>query len=62
MQTMVESELADIESGYFGRAVQLATDALAQATKAPAAAAGTFNFWKAVADALGRRVLLSVRW
>jgi len=50
VQTMVESALVSIESGYFGKAVKLATDVLTFAANAPGHLKETFNFWKAVAD------------
>jgi len=51
MQTMVDSALASIDSGYYGKAVTLATDTLIFATKVPRSLADTFNYWKAIGDA-----------
>jgi len=51
MQTMVDSALASIDSGYYGKAVTLATNVLTFAAKVPANLANTFNYWKAVGDA-----------
>ncbi|KAH6982892.1 hypothetical protein BKA56DRAFT_582600, partial [Ilyonectria sp. MPI-CAGE-AT-0026] len=51
MQTMVDNALTSIEKGLFGKAVQLAIDAIEFATKATGNVLETFNFWKTVADA-----------
>lgn len=51
MQTTVDSALASIEKGLYGKAVQLAMDTLEFSTKANSTVLGTFNFWKTVADA-----------
>ncbi|KAH7157129.1 hypothetical protein EDB81DRAFT_414037 [Dactylonectria macrodidyma] len=51
MQTMVDNALTSIEKGLFGKAVQLAIDAIEFATKATGNILETFNFWKTVADA-----------
>lgn len=51
MQTMVESGLASVEKGFFGKAVQLATDTIDFAATTSGHIRETFNFWKSVADA-----------
>lgn len=51
MQTTVDSALTSIEKGLFGKAIELATDAIEFATKASGSVLETFNFWKTVADA-----------
>lgn len=50
MQASVENAIDSLEKGFFGKAVQLAKENLAYATKVPTAIAWSFNFWKAVAD------------
>ncbi|KAF6809425.1 antiviral protein [Colletotrichum sojae] len=51
MQTMVDNALDCIEKGLFGKAVQLADDVIAFASKADDSVVETFNFWKSLADA-----------
>lgn len=51
LQTMVESGLMSIEKGLFGKAVQLAMDAIDFAAVTSGHVRETFNFWKSVADA-----------
>ncbi|KAM4057901.1 tetratricopeptide repeat domain-containing protein [Hirsutella rhossiliensis] len=51
MQTMVESGLASVEKGLFGKAVQLAIDTVDFAATTSGHVRETFNFWKSIADA-----------
>ncbi|OLN96082.1 Superkiller protein 3 [Colletotrichum chlorophyti] len=51
MQTMVDNALDAVEKGLFGKAVQLAIDTIAFASKANASVVETFNFWKSLGDA-----------
>ncbi|KAL1838521.1 hypothetical protein VTJ49DRAFT_2595 [Mycothermus thermophilus] len=52
MQATVDSALDSLDKGFFGKAVDLATETLQfAAERAPEAIRDTFNYWKAVADA-----------
>ncbi|KAL2268362.1 hypothetical protein VTJ83DRAFT_3208 [Remersonia thermophila] len=52
MQATVDSGLDSLDKGFFGKAVDLAAEALRfAAERAPEAIRDTFNYWKAVADA-----------
>lgn len=51
MQTMVDNALTSIEKGHYGKAIQLAIDTIAFATKTTGNAATAFNFWKSLGDA-----------
>ncbi|KAI0154636.1 tetratricopeptide-like protein [Xylariaceae sp. FL1272] len=51
MQATVENAFDCIEKGFFGKSIDLATNALTFATTASEEVANTFNFWKVVGDA-----------
>lgn len=51
LQALVDSALDSLEKGFFGKSVNIASDALAFAVLAPKGIKESFNFWKAVADA-----------
>ncbi|PHH59364.1 hypothetical protein CDD81_3345 [Ophiocordyceps australis] len=51
LQTLVESGLASLERGHFGKAVELSLDAIEFACGASTGVRKTFNFWKSVGDA-----------
>ena len=51
LQTLVENALDCIEKGLFGKAIELANDAITSALSVPTGIASNFNFWKAVGDA-----------
>ncbi|KAM5352032.1 hypothetical protein ACJ41O_004755 [Fusarium nematophilum] len=51
LQTMVDNALTSVEKGLFGKAIELAIDAIEFAKTASGSVLETFNFWKAVADA-----------
>ncbi|KAL1875323.1 hypothetical protein VTK73DRAFT_10107 [Phialemonium thermophilum] len=51
MQASVESAFDSLGKGFFGKAVDLARDTLTSASQAPQSMTGSFNFWRAVADA-----------
>ncbi|KAI0165148.1 tetratricopeptide [Hypoxylon sp. FL1284] len=51
MQTMVENASDSVEKGIFGKAIELATNALSFGLSAGKDMTNTFNFWKAVGDA-----------
>lgn len=51
IQTSVENAFDCVEKGFFGKAVELATEALSFAMSVPEPITQTFNFWKAIGDA-----------
>ena len=51
LQTLVENALTCVEKGLFGKAVELAVDAIEFAANADDTILETFNFWKTVGDA-----------
>ncbi|KAK1757278.1 Superkiller protein 3 [Echria macrotheca] len=51
MQALVDSAMNSMNKGFFGKAIGLAKETIAFASRAPAAITETFNFWKAVGDA-----------
>ncbi|KAI6779974.1 Superkiller protein-like protein [Emericellopsis cladophorae] len=51
LQTMVENALSSVEKGLFGKAIQLAKDAIEFAGKTEGSVQETFNFWKSLGDA-----------
>ncbi|KAH6686812.1 superkiller protein [Plectosphaerella plurivora] len=51
MQTLVENALHSVDKGFFGKAVELALDAIDFASKAQPSITVTFNYWKALGDA-----------
>ncbi|EAQ83280.1 hypothetical protein CHGG_09684 [Chaetomium globosum CBS 148.51] len=51
MQATVDNALDSLDKGFFGKSIDLAVETLNFAVQAPEEIKGTFNFWKAVADA-----------
>lgn len=52
LQTVVDNALTSVEKGLFGKAVQLAIEAIEFASTTPGDVKETFNFWKCLADAI----------
>ncbi|KAF4989405.1 hypothetical protein FGRMN_9130 [Fusarium graminum] len=51
LQTTVDSALSSVEKGFFGKAIQLATETIEYAKTTSGSVLETFNFWKAIGDA-----------
>lgn len=61
LQTIVENAQASADKGFFGKATELASDALKLSTTTKDTVRESFNFWKAVGDALSVFTLVQSR-